>query len=101
MALVEAFKTRNCSNFGTAVTGRKREAQAHGVEMYLKKLDEAIHLLAPTLMRINLLDPDPKSKQQCYYVKVNDSQNNGKELVLRVYHEGNKVIAIEVVLPEE
>lgn len=63
-------------------------------------LSNAIRQLGPKLIRINLQDPSDRVPQQCKYVTAPNAAVGGG-LLLRVFHEQAKVIAIEVIVEDD
>jgi hypothetical protein len=57
--------------------------------------------LEDRLYRIDLQDPSNRVPQSCYYVLLNDANNQNPTLGMRVFHEGRKIVAIEVITFDE
>lgn len=85
MALIDAFRSPRPSR-----NSRDRDP-----------VRDAIEEITPHLYRIDLLEPRPELTQKCTYVNVPAEGTVGKQLLLRVFHEGLRVISIEVLVPEE
>ncbi len=88
MALIEAYRVCHPSPSDLADTPTFQ-------------IGDAIQEIGPHLFRIELLDPRPEVNQKCTYVSVPDDLDRGRDLLLRVFHEGLRVIAIELVVPED
>ncbi|RYZ83933.1 MAG: hypothetical protein EOP06_19025 [Proteobacteria bacterium] len=87
MGLIEAYR------YKASITQSETQLTKHVVD--------SIHQVTPHLFRIDLMDSQPQVAQRCTYVNMSSDSKSGRDLMLKVFHEGRRVVAIEVVIPND
>jgi len=59
----------------------------------------AIHEITPELYRVDLQEPKADISQECEYVRLPIDGSTFGPLMLKVFYEGQRIVAIEFVVP--